>query len=469
MKKLVLFLTTLALLFAACSKLRTVTSVHHTPLITKSTNTPYVVTEPMARAFVSFAYPEKQIKTISQVQEGFKPLLWVINFDDGWVIISGDKRTNIVLSQCEEGEYVYGNSIPPVDVWMAGYANEVKEISQSDWEGDTSSLSIWDAVWPIPIEIGHTTKADEQGPIWVRTLLCQVNTLEASEITPHLLDTKWGQHFPWNENVPYYLDSTLSPQHFPAGCFAVSVGQILYYLHYKDGIPNGLYETVYNYHYLPSGGMNNNFQHSNYVNNSNRWDYMANEYPSIKNYSYVADFLGDLGHAINVSYGINGSYAPFLPSAFTQLGLTCSNSVDFDFSTAFTEISNDYPVAICAAGYENMIAKYHAFVADGNITNHYRIDTYYEWHVYPDMAYIVNNNIPVYFYLTDEEMQTYDPDMYDGKQTMYSHYSTDTYLYMNWGYNGDYDNVLCGPISSLHHWSSNLNYDFDRTMIYNIR
>lgn len=465
MRRLVFFLILIASI--SCTREGSIITKENSQLRTKSVPSSFVVTEDMARAFIAFAYPNKHIASVSSVSEEGVPLLWIVNFDEGWSIISADKRANIILAQNKEGNYHYGESIPPVDTWIAGYAKEIKAITQSEWEGCNESLDIWEAVYPTFLGHKPSTKADETN-IWVRTTIGQNNTYLDSTFVPHLMITKWGQEYPWNENVPYYINNSTA-YHYPTGCVAVAVGQTLYYMHYKDSIPQGLYETVYNNQLLQDGGINDNFQHQNYVNPSLRWDYMATEYPSTNNYSYVADLLGDICHEANTSYGILGSSAGAPVSVYTHYGLTCSNDSVFDFQTAFSEIQSSYPVSIGAKGYLNNIEHKHYFVADGCISRLYRTDVYYVWHLYPDWDYINNNGIPVQFYLTDEDMQTYDPNMYDGKQTISSTYNTYKYLYMNWGYYGNFDNTECG-VSFLDHWTANgINYDYNRRMIYNIR
>ena len=78
-------------------------------LTTKALTSPYVVTETMARAFAESTFPSKNIRDISKVDKNGRTVLWIINFNDGWIVVSGDKRTTIILTQNNEGEYHYGD------------------------------------------------------------------------------------------------------------------------------------------------------------------------------------------------------------------------------------------------------------------------------------------------------------------------------------------------------------------------
>lgn len=468
-KELYAFFSVFVLL--ACSKENNDNLDMKRELTTKALTSPYVVTETMARAFAESTFPSKNIRDISKVDKNGRTVLWIINFNDGWIVVSGDKRTTIILTQNNEGEYHYGESIPSVDAWIDGYAEDVNAIAQSEGEGDKESLDFWESIYPTKNKPGLQTKSDETN-IWVRTTLGYQNVVTNTSTTPHLMSTHWGQDEPWNENTPYYIDNSDHDHHYPVGCAAVALGQILYYYHNKEGYPTGLFETVVNNHYLPNGGTNSFFQHSNYVTPSSRWDAMALDSLSSNNTSYVADFLGDLGHMANMNYGVNSSIAYFNSNVLSNYGLTCSTYSPINYSTILSEIENDYPVYMYAKAYIGNSLRGHMFVADGSTNKEFSYTVYYEWHMYPDWDYINNNNIPVDFYLTDEDMQSYDPNMYEGKQTSaHSNYSKD-YILMNWGWDGSFDSVECGAVS-YDSWSlySNplIQYDYSRLMIYNIR
>jgi hypothetical protein len=71
------------------------------------------------------------------------------------------------------------------------------------------------------------------------------------ETKDHLLSTKWGQGYPWNQRAPY--TSSAKTDHCLTGCVPVAAAQVLYYLHYKIGKPVGTYGFSTCNAYIPDG------------------------------------------------------------------------------------------------------------------------------------------------------------------------------------------------------------------------
>lgn len=389
----------------------------------------------MASRFVSVTFPEQTAKQIIPVKQDNSTVLWVVNFNKGWVMLSGDTRAPIILAENSLGSYnpQYDNN-PARTAWIEGYKQIVLDVRNGKRIPGEESEAVWRICSPEKRQRPFTKSIDD--PVWVRsTISSSMTYVSSSNFVPHLISTKWGQGAPWNSNVPYYYDNNSSLHRFPVGCTAVAIGQILYYFHETYNVPTGLYETVNNSHYLPLGGYNIFFSHSNFVTQSSRWEDMPVDSTSLGYPEYVSDLLGDIGHSVNMDYGITGSGAWPNPDVMNDYGLTCSNRSPYYATTVLDEIISGYPVilvAYCSDGG-------HTFIADGRISKSYYYQICYEWHHYPSLDYVDEHNIPCEFYLTDDEMDSYDPFMYEGKNTYEYSSPTYHYLFMNWGWDGKDD------------------------------
>ena len=105
-----------------------------------------------------------------------------------------------------------------------------------------------------------------------------------------LIQTNWGQSFPYNEMCPSNAEGTAL-----VGCVAVSMAQIMKFYNYPDyGTgDHDYYASGFGYPYA-------NFGATNYV-----WTNMPNDASGSN--LYMAELLFHCGVAVNMGYGIDGS------------------------------------------------------------------------------------------------------------------------------------------------------------------
>jgi len=138
---------------------------------------------------------------------------YVFNAADGqgYVIVSGDDRTEPVLGYVEQGSF-HADSIPEnMRSWLQQYADEIQSL---------------DGSWPA---------VTEEAASRVRARRMQ----KARHSVPVLLSTKWNQGNPYNLNCPEYYraDGSMS-EHAVTGCVATAFAQVMAFHRYPSATAN---------------------------------------------------------------------------------------------------------------------------------------------------------------------------------------------------------------------------------------
>ena len=165
-------------------------------------------------------------------------LLYIINYEKGWELLTADKRAPRVVSFSESGSFEFEDlaSNPVVKAIYDGVLNQIRylknnpdfkpEIENDDWN-----------------DLRQITEHES----WV---LIGTETTEIEQLQDHLTVTRWGQDSPWNMRAPYTDASHTS--HCLTGCSTVAAAQVLYYLHDNYNVPEKAYGDCTNYkHILP--------------------------------------------------------------------------------------------------------------------------------------------------------------------------------------------------------------------------
>jgi hypothetical protein len=375
----------------------------------------------------------KEVETIQPIDYLGDTLLYLVNYkeDKGWVVISGDKRTTAILAYSDKGSLnlnTLKNQPGPL-VWADDMAESIyalKKRSVSDADTTSADYNLWSKIEAYTNDLPVKSMYAPPGPPTLNPEgHWELVGITSEEISPTqvgpLLQTKWGQNFPWNACVPLKYNSAYD--RCPTGCVAVAGAQMLYYLHYLWGIPASMYSSGYCNGWAYDA---NNFSYSFGFSNANTttWDEMPT------NSEKVAVLMGYIGSSIGMQYTPDQSSASTsdLVGLFSVLGINC-NYTDFNSSSVVASLNNNLPVIVRANATQNdhtflglfhlyyTYDRGHAWVIDGyeNIRSEY---TYtYEW-VY-DEPPPVNVLIPV-----------------PPRKTETSIVSTPSYFIMNWGWEG---------------------------------
>lgn len=383
--------------------------------------------------------------------DGGHTLFYVLNYADGWEVVSADKRTQATLAY-GDGSRTFSmgadNTNEAEKFWMELLASDVLQKRQRTHstrsaegeslvadEEEQSNVAFWNRVCNNStrvIEVGSTSELSSPNTVYY-VLGSTIDTL-TTEKGP-LLQTSWGQGYPWNAKCP--LKSNSSIERAPAGCAAVATAQLLYYLQqnlYWDlQIPIDVSTTgnINNYTMVFS----NTYSHS-------IWGAMALD-EDAENWDggpidIVAVLLAWLGDRLPISYGNNESSGALsgIPLFLRREYHIGAITDVYSFDDVQHQIMNrNRPVILCAERrlyqyiYEE-IYQSHAWIADG-IRNVQRVDTVY---------YLVVDNA-----LSNEELTQYT---IEDATHLIKYRLDDFYLHMNWGWDGINDGYYSTTPSS---------------------
>ena len=347
--------------------------------------------------FKTLAYDKKAV-SVEPLADGEDTLLYVINYEEGWEIIAGDKRAPVRLAYGESGAFSSETENVEMLAWIESLAADVQALKHmEDFSSCTEEQlsNMWSSrrFWALVCcEIDAPCPMTRYNPLndsLITPFLIEGHwELYASNMTEEVYDslrlmqTHWSQDFPYyNEYCPY----TTSPSdgtRAPAGCVPVAGAQMLYYLHSNISVPENAPDTVYcsgsigDYIQLPGGS------------SSTTWNYMLHNYLNERGYRSAAVLIADVGKKVHVSYGNDGSLAneANLPdNVFAPYGIDCSFD-NYNATTVSQSLLNNMPVIIGAFGTRTYnfwgqvhYGEGHCFIIDGcrRYRNHYTY--YYEW------------------------------------------------------------------------------------------
>ncbi len=102
------------------------------------------VSQALARYMVEQTEKNRLIKNIIPIVDDGDTLMYVCNFTDGWMVISGDKRTVPVLSAGDKGCIAINGEEMNARFWMDETAGMVSQVRNSDSSDDyEENLNFW--------------------------------------------------------------------------------------------------------------------------------------------------------------------------------------------------------------------------------------------------------------------------------------------------------------------------------------
>ena len=265
---------------------------------------------------------------------------------DGYVIVSGDDRTEPILGYVEHGTFDPENIPENMRSWLQSYADQIKYIIDNDIQPDSP-------------------------------LLKKRNKVQGTRHSiPEMLTTRWNQGHPYNLKCPnYYTDKDNSIHTYPAtGCTATAMAQVMNFYKYpaqtKAKIP-----ALTNEYTLANGTKKTVTTPAIPANTVIDWDNMLDTYNCYDGHAHttqeyaVANLMLYCGQAVNMSYG-ESSGANFSAEAYINyfgyddgafVGERYNYTIDEWFDMLYNEIAAGYPVLMSAYASGGG----HAFVLDG--------------------------------------------------------------------------------------------------------
>ena len=459
MKRLIFLITSTALLsIVSCQKAEFIPIDSQTDMASLCTTADshmysldrFVVSLSDAERYAEL-YKPGETYTVTPYVEGRDTLLYFINYKEGWVVLSGDRRMNPVFAQDAQGSIAM-NDETTCGFWLKLYAEEVLRLKNDIREQDNDYTSIWKAISPKKDNL-YT----RSNPKWViREVVYNENTV-FDAVVPVMLQTKWGQQAPWNNNYP--LDNNYNNKCY-VGCVAIAVSQVLYYWHSYVGTPTELSHTVSCYSTINSnyGDVHDiGFSRSDVTSNSTRWNDMALSASSGGNTGYVGDFMLDIGNMVNMGYSGAGSVTTlnnYLTTLQSRYGVTYSYG-PYNESLVKTHLQNNRPVIVSGNSTNN---EDHCWVIDGRMIEY----QYYSMLRYCELSSDWGPDDEVYDTFAEAQAVYGFSEPYE--MLPFSRTITIDRFHMNWGEDGIGDSWFA---CSSNWYCSSYNSSFSPASLYN--
>ncbi len=387
-----------------------------------------------------------QAKEIRPVVQEADTLLYVINYgtEDGWVLTSGDKRTNTVLAISENGHFNLDEARrnKGFSIWLDRILADLTYLKRNpSFVPDSTLLLPWEKNDKIPDCKGGIEHEGE----WLQLVYVMQEPGFLHYNIDHLMDTHWGQESPWNLCMPFMYNTMTDRCN--VCCSAVAGAQTAYYLHSNIGKPYRAYEYG---SCVDSCNKKPNPSFSLFNLSSSNWATMVldSTYTSSSGRNAVSALMADVVKRSSPVWSSEGSSISLagLLGYFSHYSVSCSSSI-FNNETIVNSILNGMPV-IVGLSTTNSVAGPHTAVIDGMRVTSYKYTYFYQWMP-------IGTFPPVEPEFPDLE----HPELYEigeewGENSSY-------YYRINWGFDGFLDDVLC-----LYGYSWGYIYTPD-TILYN--
>lgn len=308
------------------------------------------------------------------LNENGDTIAYIANYDEGWEVLSNDRRVPMVLASSEKGSFnldeikkdenlnSYWNSIEeglttlketPITEndtlgsgWNAYYI-ENEDIAEEDIVRTNATYAL-----PVPGQNGY----------WV--VLDSYTTTTKDEFSARAITTTWDQSM--NSYIPKAINSQGQLVNCLAGCTAIAGAQYLYYLHHKNNNPQYMVdEGTYD-------ASTNEFWFSG--NSEEVWGYMED---LVCGPTYIHIFIGYVAKYITDMFGLSATYGD--PDKLRGL----INSYGYNYSwndyssSSIINLLKQHGAIIAIASNSNGSA--HAFIIDGYRTTITETTTTYGW------------------------------------------------------------------------------------------
>ena len=315
-----------------------------------------------AALYTAQSYMLAKGKVINTVQKPFKAArkasaqatgeesayyyIFNVGGDGGYVIISGDDRTEPILGYVEHGSFDPENIPENMRSWLQLYEDQIKYIVDNDLQPESPQLK---------------TRNKARG---------------TKHSVPELLTTRWNQGHPYNLTCPKYYKEDGTQAYPAAGCVATAMAQVVYYYKFPEKT-KAIIPAHSNTYTLDDGTTKTVTAKAIPRNTKIYWENMRDTYNCNDSHAHdaadtaVANLVLYCGQGVKMGWkGSSGAstsrardffvtYFGYSESAYW--GGRGSYSIDEWFDMLYHEIEQGYPVLY--AGHSS--GGGHAFVLDG--------------------------------------------------------------------------------------------------------
>lgn len=262
---------------------------------------------------------------------------YVVNFSDGWVLISADDAVTPVLGYNLNGKFPAQSQMTQnLESWMAHF------VDQKDFVNENRIMA-----------------SEDIASQWNKYMSSDIASLRSGErdVTEPLCSSLWNQDDPYNVLCP--ADDAGPGGHVYVGCVATAMSQIMYYWRYPNQGSGS-----YSYYQYPYGVITANFDTTynwdgmaDVINNQNPWD--------------IACIGFHAGVSVQMDYGADGSgsFSWDVPSALEDHFNYSSQASYIEKSNYSTSVWENYMQQDLDAGRPIYYSGFsssggHAFVCD---------------------------------------------------------------------------------------------------------
>lgn len=377
----------------------------------------FSVNEDLLHKYIRLTASNKTIQEVTPVvRNSIDTLAYIVQYSQGWDLISGDTRMVPRLAYSETDtlnleEYEQNG--------VGGIKGMIDLVAEKKFSNDTIINPAWAFLLPKTCVVNQLLRRGDVPGMWRAidtTYICE------PEGKNHLIETTWHQQFPYN-GYSDIKEGFLCP----AGCGPIAMSQILYYYLSRNNnchiqIPASCIRT------------NTGLQFSDF--SENHWQNVT------ANDIATATFISYIGHEkLNANYtrfetGVSSSSCYVDTFNWAHLSYSSANSSNFNIMHILLSIRQNHPVLMRAT--DSTSNKNHAFIID----SYSKISSVgvirYQW---------VDNYHP-----TEEELQRCPSWMFEvssmqewkDENSIYevSFPIDESYsIAMNWGFYGENNNV----------------------------
>lgn len=270
-------------------------------------------------------------RSVSVERRGADTLYYVFNTDNGFAVISADRRTQPLLAFSDDQPFAEGTVAPPAQMWLTHYADQLAELRSQPY------------------------RPEEAHPAWSAT---RGDLRPEAAIAP-FLRSNWGQGSEYN----YYCPKDIKGEggRTVTGCVATAMAQLMYHFRFPEtGTGTYSYTDV---HY--------GVQSADYGSTTYNFDAMCDKASSVN--TAISTLMYHCGVGVDMVYGPNGSgmynhsaayvlrtYFKYSPD--TRYEFRDSTTLDWD-SLIVAHLERTIPLYY--AGWSVPDTDGHAFICDG--------------------------------------------------------------------------------------------------------
>lgn len=210
---------------------------------------------------------------------------YILNLDpEGWVIVSADDIARPIIAYSVAGAYSPDNRPPAFDEWMTAVKQAIYNAIAENIQSSAEISDEWLRLTEDPTGFLPVPKGATRG------------------VAP-LVQTRWGQDFPYNEQTPYDDDAQARTV---TGCVATAMAQIMRYHEYPT-TGYGSHSYVHDvYGPIPADGP---ADFGGTVYDWTKMPYATAEYDTQDEIDEVARLFFHCGVSVDMDYGVDGSSA----------------------------------------------------------------------------------------------------------------------------------------------------------------